>query len=239
MSTLDDLKECFRALRGPSSRNVADEWESPYRLLGGALYSIRRGYTSLDSAHDVALPSPLPDNWVDLLLQHTTHGDNLGEENEWIHIWAASYMFTNAVYRIASATEKVAGLAAGRPGNGREVIGEFKDPNKPIPPGLEKARELLRDLPPSDRFATPSTTVMARADLLERARTNYPRPFPAIICAIIQADSDKHMPQYPRKTLNFDCALAMDSFLEACAILDQALSQAPLTVGGRRGTRRE
>jgi hypothetical protein len=136
-------------------------------------------------------------------------------------------MFTNAVYRIASATEKTAGLAAGKPGKGREVIGNFKVAKKPTPPGLDKARQYLRDLPSSDKYAT-TGVLKKRAKLLADARDHYPaRPFPALVCAIIQADSDKHMPEHPRKELEFDCALAMNSFLEACEVFDEAVAQAP------------
>jgi len=225
MATLEEIRACYRGLRRPSSRGVDGTWESPYRLLGGALYSIHRGYKSKDAANDVIFPDQLPENWLDVLLQHTTHGSNLGENNDWIHIWAASYMFTNAVYRIASATEKIAGLAGGKPGRGREVIGELKDPNKPTPLGLEKARTYLKDLPCSDRYATPNSP-RERAELLDKARNGTLHPIPALVCAIIQADGDKHMPEYPRKELEFDCALAMDAFLEACDIFRQALSQA-------------
>ncbi len=220
--TLDDVKTAFRSLRRPS--NEEEEWEGSYRLLGGALYSIRRGLTSRDSARDILFPSPLPDTWVDLLFRHIEHGIRVGKGERWIHIWAASYMFTNAFYRIASATEKIAGLVAGRSGDGREVIGELKDPNKRIPPGLSKAYEYLEGLPPSDKYSDGSG-IKERAKLLADARKNYPKPFPALVCAIIQADSDKHTPERPRKELEFDCRMAMESFLQVCEVFDEAIGQ--------------
>lgn len=226
MATLDEVKEHFRNINRPSVLGVSQLWESPYRLLGGALYSIRRGIKSKGSARDVPLPKPLPDNWIDILLRHTAHGITVGKDERWVHIWAASYMFTNAVYRIASATEKVVGLAAGKPGKGRDVIGAFKDAKKGTPKGLEKARQFLTELPRSDKHAT-DKVLKERTKLLEGARANFPKPFPALVCAIIQTDSDKHEPEHPRKELEFDCALATNSFLEACTVFDQAVSQAP------------
>ena len=43
-----------------------------------------------------------------------------------------------------------------------------------------------------------------------------------LVTVIIQADTDKHVPSAPLKELDFDFAVAMEGFMEACDLWDAA-----------------
>lgn len=98
---------CDRFRRVSTPDRLPDEWVSPYRLLWGAAYSVGIAENALEneSGADFALPLDLSSS-----LKLAVEGND-ADSISWLPRWRASYMLTNAVFRVAAATEKICYLA--------------------------------------------------------------------------------------------------------------------------------
>jgi len=73
-------------------------------------------------------------------------------EIPWLHFWKASYMLTNAIYRIAAAAEKTCYLAAPDLDGRRQQLWEsVRAPTSALSSKLPRAHELLGQMPSQTR----------------------------------------------------------------------------------------
>src|SRR5262245_39097043 len=103
----DRLSERFGSARKVD--RLPEEWVSPYRLLWGAAYSIGIAEKSMVNmaGHGVLVPPDLAPHLKTAIEDERTVS--------WFPLWHASYMLTNAIYRVAAAAEKICYLAAQQP----------------------------------------------------------------------------------------------------------------------------
>lgn len=218
------------------TRDGDGDWESPYRLLAGAAYSIGCAYC-LYQKPGINPTFPLSPDWRDVLLGRAKTASLDEGEPHWWPVWAASYMLTNAIFRVAAATEKILGLIGNDLSNGRDVMGKLKA-SSTVAAGVDlpKAHEYLRHYPAREKGA--SDPHAKRKKLLHDQRENYDRNRvidSPLVCAIIQHDSDKHVPYPPEKDLDFDFELAVSAFNQACDVWDEAYNAGIMREGTRAG----
>jgi len=206
------VSDRFGKTRTPNG--LSDDWLSPYRLLWGAAYSIGRAKRSTTGMSDGAgadIPQDLSSSLKEIVKATDEH------PFPWFHFWNTSYMLTNAIYRIAAASEKSCCLAAQHPEGDRQWLWEaVKEADSALSKKIPKAHELLGEMP----------TRKNRATFLQAQREGFPADLKVtlpLVCAFIQTDIDKHVAYKPLKQLAFDFTLATQSFLEACDLWDAAV----------------
>lgn len=193
-------------------------WESPYRLLGGAAYSIGCALAASNLVGHSSVPDQLPPSWWKLVRSQVESGSPITENERWIHIWSASYMLTNAMFRIAAATEKVLSLVSNRPNNGRSTFGDLRNSGSTISQRVPTAHKYLNMLPSSEGNL--------REEFLRQARASFNGGDVggALACIFMQTDEDKHVPYKPLKQLPFEFAMTTQGFVQACEIFDEAIT---------------
>jgi hypothetical protein len=219
--TFDELERRFKTARHTVEGD--GDWESPYRLLAGAAYSIGSAHF-LYNKPGINPTFPLSHDWRDILLANARNATLSAEAPPWWPVWTASYMLTNAIFRIAAATEKILGLVARCQGSGRKVLGMLRK-SKNIGAGiqLQKAFDYLHAYPLLKKGEADPHVNMKKllADQRMQFQTYRTIDFP-LVGAIIQHDSDKHVPYPPIKDLSFDFALSTNAFYQACDVWDEA-----------------
>ena len=217
--TFASVSHRFGQIRVPDE-HLPGEWVSPYRLLFGAAYSIGAAERSLASRTGEATEVP-----VDLSSSLNGAIQDEGRTIAWLHFWRASYMLTNAIYRVAAAAEKICYPAdPGLRGDRRRLWDAAVSATSALSEKLPKVYDLLGKMPRGRP---------ARAAYLRAQRETFPGPMTValpLVCAFIQTDIDKHVAYRPLKELLFDGTLAAGAFLEACDLSDAAID-------AERGTR--
>lgn len=204
---------CMRSLTLPTG--LPTEWESPYRLLAGAAYSIGLAEGLSDGG---GLLPPIDANWWPALESSANTKEITTQSPDWFPTWFGSYALTNSIFRVAAATEKMAYL-----------VGELgQRDRKFFWRAVRQARSTLSlRVPAAHRFLgqMPSSR-KKRAGRLGRIRTAFASfgtlKLP-LMCAFIQTDIDKHVPYQPLKRLPFDRLLATKSLEQASEIWNQAV----------------
>jgi len=210
--TFVDVAARFGKARPPEPA-WPDPWVSPYRLLWGAAFSIGTAEPLLMSGASGDIP-------LDLSPALTVAVEHPGEL-PWFHKWEASYLLTNAIFRVAAAAEKICGLATDRPDDIRVWLApEARRADSRLSTTLPLAHALLKGIPNKD-----SRGAYLRGQREEFFTKGKP-PTPPLVCAFLQTDTDKHVPYAPLKELSFDSTLAATSFLEACDLWDAAAALA-------------
>ncbi len=133
-------------------------------------------------------------------------------------------MLTNAIFRVAAATEKILGLIGDNSGNGRDILAKLRT-SKSIAVGIElpKAHEHLHRYPAREKRVPDPNTKRKKFLADQRKLYEQSKSIDApLVAAIIQHDSDKHVPHPPIKDLGFDFELAVGSFRQACDVWDEA-----------------
>ncbi len=209
--TFASLSDHFTRVRVPEPQ-LPDEWVSPYRLLFGAAYSVGVAERSLATRTGEA--SEVPHD-----LSSSLTGAVRDEERTvpWLHFWKASFMLTNAIYRVAAAAEKICYLAdPGLQEDRRRLWEAAATRTSALSVKLPKAHDLLGKMP----------SRRGRAVYLRAQRESFPGSMTValpLVCAFIQTDIDKHVAYRPLKELLFDNTLAAGAFLEACELWDAAI----------------
>lgn len=216
--TFHDIDRRFRRARKP--RNLHLNWQSPYRLLGGAAFSIGRAYAVRPSAGSNP-PSEVSSEWWEILSTASRDERSVPSGNAWWRTWYTSFMLTNSIFRIASATEKTLCLSQGVTDSGRDLLVTARRPNSALSLSFPRAHQLLRAIPSRNNERRDEFLLQARNRFLPGRPIAHP-----LVCVIIQADTDKHIPSPPLKELGFDFALAMEGFMEACELWDDAATSA-------------
>lgn len=186
-----------------------DPWVSPYRLLWGAAYSIGTAECSI-------MGGDLGDIPLDLS-PHLKAAVDYSDELPWFRKWEASYLLTNAIFRVAAAAEKICYLVdPGLKGYRRALWKAAADRDSVLSERLPKAHDLLG----------PMDGVTDRTGYLHTQRDAFPALSTVaspLMCAFMQTDRDKHVAYSPLKELGFDKALAAGAFVEACELWDHAV----------------
>lgn len=211
-TTFASVSDRFQRASVPDPQ-LPNEWVSPYRLLFGAAYSVGIAEKSLARRTGEAIEVPLD---LSSALKAAVQDD--GERTvPWFHFWKASYMLTNAIYRVAAAAEKICYLASpGLQGERRRLWPAAATRTSALSKKLPKAHELLGKMPSGKE----------RVAYLRAQREAFPGSMTValpLVCAFIQTDIDKHVAYRPLKELLFDGTLAAGAFLEACDLWDAAI----------------
>lgn len=220
--TFTTLADRFKQVQEPNG--LERRWESPYRLLGGAFYSLGCGLR-LAGSPSTKFEVSLPQDWRETLEKMA--GDQSTEVlAEWWDVWSASYMLTNAIFRIAAATEKATGLIGDSPDDGRNVFSQLQTL------GLTNSYAILKNWPTGKGSRPKKKAILKSARDSFAPGTSILDP---LLCAIIQTDNDKHSPYPPVKDLNFDSTLASSAFVQACDVWDEIVVAAKAKpVGGSK-----
>jgi hypothetical protein len=208
--TFASLSGRFARVRVPDE--LAAEWQSPYRLLFGAAYSV--GVAERSFAGRTGDAPEVPLNLSSALEGAVQDGERTAP---WFPFWRASYMLTNAIYRVAAAAEKTCYLSSpGLQGKRWRIWEEAAIPTSPFSKKLSSAHDLLGKMPDGKD----------RAAYLRAQRDMFPSSMTValpLVCAFIQTDIDKHVAYKPLKPLLFEGTLAAAAFLEACDLWDAAI----------------
>jgi len=213
--SLGDLKYKFIQARPP--KTASDPWHSPYMLLGGALFSMGCANTDENRSLDTVMFDIDPGTWDEVYDQVRTFKIDPAS-TPWIPIWYASYMLTNALFRISAAAEKICYLCGADSKGGRPALWKV----------IAKADSVLnRNLPAlSGYLGKMPGTWIERAEQLRKMREHYQNSGKVeapLMHVIIQADTDKHVPYRPVKEIGFEWELAIGGFVEALDLWKQAV----------------
>jgi len=208
--TFASLSARFSQIRVPDQ--LPGEWLSPYRLLFGAAYSVGVAERSLASKTGDATDVPLD---LSSALDGALRDDD--RTVPWLRFWSASYMLTNAIYRVAAAAEKICYLSVSElREDRRQLWNAVGEPTSALSAKVPKAHEVLGKMPTRNK----------RAAYLQAQREAFPGALTVttpLVCAFIQTDIDKHVAYRPLKELLFDGTLAAGAFLEACDLWNAAI----------------
>jgi hypothetical protein len=142
------------------------------------------------------------------------HNDQL----PWFQKWEASYLLTNAIFRVAAAAEKTCYLVDPALEDDRGNLWPAAAAKKfALAERLPKTHELLGKMPKRE----------ARPAYLQAQRDVFPALLMVaspLMCAFMQTDRDKHVAYHPLKELGFEQALATGAFFEACDLWDGAVA---------------
>src|SRR5688572_8434797 len=97
-----DAQAIRAVFSGIAAPGVGSDWESPYRLLAGAVYSLSCASTFGES-------KTLTFEWPKINAAIEA-GNQWSINNSWGQTWLASYFITNGIFRIAAAAEKLCSL---------------------------------------------------------------------------------------------------------------------------------
>jgi hypothetical protein len=195
---------------------LSKDWESPYRLLAGAAYSIGLAEGIADSGDP--LPSVDADWWATL---EASANNKIIDKlcPEWMANWFASFTLTNAIFRVAAATEKLCYLVGDLGQRDRKFLWKaVRQKKSHLSVRVPAAHQALGQMPDSRK---------KRADKLKRIRgafAKYNQLTLPLLCAFIQTDIDKHVPYQPIKRLAFDRLLATESLKQASKIWNEAMA---------------
>jgi len=212
---LGDLKERF--IHARPKVNVPDGWQSPFMLLGGALFSMGCANTDPNMSIDNVMYDMEPGTWNDVFDQVRQFAID-PDSDRWIHLWYSSYMLTNGLFRIAAATEKICTLCSPEKKSGRQGMWvQIKDPGSALNRALPAARGFLGEMPKTwDERGQVLRDMRAQHDVT--GKVDHP-----LMYTVIQADTDKHVPYRPVKEIRFEWQLAIGGFVEALTLWEQAL----------------
>src|SRR4030095_14591665 len=112
------------------------DWTSPYRLLFGAGYSIGAAEAMMLVDQSGDIPYDLSSHLAAAVIHN--------EELRWFGRWKASYLLTNAIFRVAAAAEKICYLAEPGLAEHRGSLWEaVNSPTTAVSQKLPKAYQLL------------------------------------------------------------------------------------------------
>lgn len=216
MPNFQDVALTAQSMEKPTG--LPEPWTSPYRLLGGAAFSIGLAHQFLSGPNPGSVA--IPDDWWSTLEHHATQNQlTLGKATPpWLRIWGASYMLTNAIFRIAAAVEKTCYLVGQLPENTRKQLWKaIHDNQSLLSKRLPTARKALRQMP-GPHAARNQYLQRSRQGFQQTRKLRYP-----LLHAIIQTDIDKHVAYKPAKELQYERTLATNAFIQATHIWNEAV----------------
>lgn len=167
MATFSDVRQAMVGLAKPDG--LPEVWLSPYRLLGGSAFAIATAERVLNGPDPD--PVDIPNEWWQSLQDAAT---NTGTNPVWFDTWHASFMLTNAIFRVAAAAEKTCYLVGDLQEPSRKQLWKaVRDQDSTLCLRVPAARRALGQMPKS-RPQREAWLTQSRAGLEQSQRLRYP-----------------------------------------------------------------